>query len=59
MVSAEVKVWKTVNGHPNIVRFVDVHHDPAANCVYILSELCTGGTLLDLLEKFNSKLSEA
>ena len=59
MVSAEVKVWKTVNGHSNIVRFVDVHHDQSANNIYILSELCSGGTLLDLLEKFNSKLSEA
>jgi len=27
--------------------------------IYILSELCTGGTLLDLLEKYNGKLSEA
>lgn len=58
LIQEEVKIWKRVNGHSNIVRFVDVQHDVQANCVFILSELCTGGTLFDLLLKYNGKLSE-
>ena len=27
--------------------------------IYILCELCSGGTILDLLEKYNGKLTEA
>ena len=54
-----MKVWKTVNGQANIVKFNEVHSDSSKNEVYILSELCSGGTLLDLIEKYNSKLSEA
>ena len=61
MIKNEVAVWKKVSesGHANIVRFIDAKQDPSNNNINILSELCTGGTLLDLLEKYNGKLSEA
>jgi len=54
-------LWKRVSesNHPNIVTFVDAKHDAPNNCINIVSELCAGGTLLDLLEKYNGKLSEA
>lgn len=55
----EVKYWKQVNGHQNIVKFLAVQQDTSSNCIYILSELCQNGTLLDLLERYNGKLSEA
>lgn len=55
----EVKVWRLINGHPNIVKFIDASikktHD--GDYLYILSEYCQDGHLLDLLEKFG-KLSE-
>lgn len=41
------------------MRFVDAKQDQSSNSIQIISELCTGGTLLDLLEKYNGKLSEA
>jgi len=41
LVKQEIDVWKRVNGHPNIVRFIEASVDKANNCVYILSELCS------------------
>lgn len=56
----EVKVWKTISGHPNIVKFIDaaIYKDHNGNYLYILSEYCKDGHLLDLLEKYSGKLSE-
>ena len=49
----EVKIWKILSGHPNIVKFVDasIHKSTHGNYLYILSEYCPEGHLLDLLEK--------
>ena len=37
---------------------MDASQDKQNNCIYILSELCTGGTIFDLLEKYDGKLTE-
>lgn len=58
VIQQEVKVWKTINGHPNIVKFIDVSQDLQTNKVSILSELCSSGSLFDLIVKYNGKMSE-
>jgi len=59
-VENEIKIWKKLGDHENIVKFVDasVIKDNNGTYVLILCELCTQGTLFDLLQKFNGKLSE-
>lgn len=53
-------MWSTLSksGHPNIIKFIDAKQDVNNNCINILNELCSGGTLLDLLEKYDGKLTE-
>jgi serine/threonine protein kinase len=57
IIKNECTIWKELSGHPNIVTFVDAKQ--SGDSINILSELCRDGTLLDLLEKYNGKLSEA
>jgi AP2-associated kinase len=56
----EVQVWNKINGHPNIVKFydADVSSNNGDRYLHILSEYCSEGHLLDLLEKHEGKLSE-
>lgn len=56
----EVKVWRKITGHPNIVNFIDasIQKTLDGDYLYILSEYCEDGHLLDLLEKYQGKLSE-
>lgn len=56
----EVKIWKAINNHPNIVTFIDaaIHKTSEGSYLYILSEYCDEGHLLDLLESYNGVLSE-
>lgn len=60
VIKNEIKIWKECSStnHPNIVKFVDASQDRENNCIYILSELCSGGTLFDILEKYDGKMSE-
>jgi serine/threonine protein kinase len=60
LIKSEVDVWKTLSqkNSPNIVKFHEAHMDRENNCALILSELCSGGTLFDLLEKYNGKMTE-
>ena len=57
----EVKIWRDLHDHPNIVKFIDaaLHKTSKGKYLYILSEYCDGGHLLDLLEKYNGKLKES
>ena len=57
----EVKIWKELRDHPNIVKFIDaaIHKSSKGNYLYILSEICSDGHLLDLLEKYNGRLKES
>ena len=57
IIKNECTIWKEVSNHTNIVTFVDAKQQ--GDSIHILSELCSDGTLLDLLEKYNGKLSEA
>eukprot|EP01026_Neomeris_dumetosa_P025685 TRINITY_DN21106_c0_g1_i2.p1 TRINITY_DN21106_c0_g1~~TRINITY_DN21106_c0_g1_i2.p1 ORF type:complete len:536 (-),score=79.89 TRINITY_DN21106_c0_g1_i2:528-2135(-) len=43
----EVKILRTLNGRPNVVKLHDVFEDSAN--VYIIMELCTGGELFEQL----------
>jgi len=56
----EVKIWRIISGHQNIVQFIDatIHQTTDGDYLYILSEYCSDGHLLDLLEKNNGKLQE-
>jgi serine/threonine protein kinase len=57
IIKNECQIWKELTSHNNIVTFVDAKQQ--GDSIHILSELCTGGTLLDLLEKYNGKMTEA
>lgn len=50
----EVKLWQQINNHRNIVTIhgVEQQHDS----IMILSDLCTGGTLFDLIMKYDGKM---
>jgi serine/threonine protein kinase len=49
-----------LSGHDNILKLVDAQYvkDGSSLNMMILSELCEQGTLFDLLQKYNGKLSE-
>lgn len=57
----EVKIWKELQEHPNIVKFIDASIQKTSKGKYlnILSEYWGDGHLLDLLEKYNGKLQES
>lgn len=59
LIGQEVKVWRQISGHPNIVRFVDCIQERSQGRVLILSELCSGGSLFDLINKYDGKLNQA
>ena len=46
--------------HPNIVKYYahTLINENECHTMLILCELCTGGTLIDLLERYNYKLAE-
>ena len=50
-------IWKQISSHKNIISIFNVEQQN--DCVLIICELCTGGTLFDLIMKYNGKLSEA
>ena len=50
--SREIQILKLCQGHPNIVRLVDVFTDQLH--VYIVMELVKGGELLERLQKRHS-----
>lgn len=58
----EVKIWRELHDHPNIVKFIDAalikSEDDNSKYIYILSEYCPDGHLLDLLEKYKGRLNE-
>lgn len=60
MVWNEIKVWKMLGKHPNIVELFDYATivEDGGKFVIILMELCPDGHLLDLLEWHGGKLSE-
>jgi len=60
MIWNEVKVWKMLGKHPNIVELVDYATvtEDGGKYVIVLMELCPDGHLLDLLERNGGKLTE-
>ena len=56
----EVSIWKKLGEHENIVKFVDASmiKENGGTHALILCELCTQGTIFDLLQKYNGQLSE-
>jgi serine/threonine protein kinase len=52
----EVKIWQAINGHPNIVEFLDaqIHKSHEGKYLYILSEYWGDGHLLDLIERYTN-----
>ena len=57
----EISHWRRLGSHPNVVQFFasDMITEGGAQHCLILCELCTGGHLLDLLEKNGGVLKEA
>lgn len=55
----EVQVMQTLPSHPNIVRFYGASSVTENNTqvVLILMELCKGGTLINLLERYEGQLN--
>ena len=47
----EIKVLKILKNHPNVMTYFDCFIDD--KCLYIASEYCSGGTLLDRIIKMN------
>jgi serine/threonine protein kinase len=52
---------KKLGNHTNIVKFIDVARivEEGTPHYMVLSELCSNGHLIDLLDKFKGKLNEA
>ena len=61
MAQREINIMKSLPAHDNIVRYYDslVTVQSNTQIVLIVMELCTGGTLVNLLEKYNGVLSLA
>lgn len=61
MAEREIEVMKSLPIHENIVRYYDslIINQGNSKSVLIVMELCTGGTLVNLLEKYNRQLSQA
>ncbi|GMI65406.1 hypothetical protein like AT3G19100 [Hibiscus trionum] len=55
-VRREVKILKALSGHSNLVQFYDAYEDH--DNVYIVTELCGGGELLDRILSRGGKYSE-
>ncbi|CAH8371521.1 unnamed protein product [Eruca vesicaria subsp. sativa] len=55
-VSREVKIMRALNGHKNLVQFYDAFEDDQN--VYIVMELCKGGSLLDKIFERGCKYAE-
>ena len=55
-IRSEVAILMHLAGHPNIVLLKDVYE--TADEIYLVQELCSGGSLIDYLIK-NAPLSEA
>jgi AP2-associated kinase len=60
MIRNEVKIWKELGKHPNIVELYDfcTVEEDGGKYVIVLMEICEDGHLLDLLERHSGKLSE-
>jgi len=56
----EIKVWKELGKHPNIVELYDYAtvNEEGGKYVIVLMELCEDGHLLDLLERHEGKLTK-
>eukprot|EP00347_Sterkiella_histriomuscorum_P002274 403368786 len=56
----KLAITRQLGEHENIVRFIDASmiKDGTGSYIMILSELCTQGTLFDVLTKYDGKLSE-
>ncbi|CDW85463.1 protein kinase domain containing protein [Stylonychia lemnae] len=62
MVKSEVELWRKLGTHQNIVRFIEsqqTKNPDGTSDMLILCELCTGGTIIDFVEKRNQVLSES
>lgn len=61
MAEREISIMRSLPVHENIVRYYDslITTQGSTTLVIIIMELCTGGTLVNLLEKYNGQLSFA
>jgi serine/threonine protein kinase len=59
-VDQEIALWKQITDHENIVTLIDAQYSKEGSSLYmmILCELCEKGTIFDLLNKYEGKLSE-
>ena len=51
----EIFILKQVN-HPNIIKLVDLKS--GINCFFLIFEVCNGGCLSDILEKYKEKYNK-
>jgi calcium-dependent protein kinase len=47
----EARVLAHLGNHPNVTKLVDIYEDK--DCLYLIMELCKGGTLLDYVHRSN------
>lgn len=59
MAEREIRTMQSLPTHENLVRFYDsaILHSSNGKIALLVIELCTGGTLVTLLEKYNNTLS--
>lgn len=55
-IKREILLWSRVNHSQNIVKLLD--YEIGNECVYILMEICTEGSLLDYINNYNGNISE-
>lgn len=46
----EIKLWKSLGTHPNIVKYLGSSYDPKERVVLILSHLCPDGHLINFCD---------
>jgi serine/threonine protein kinase len=52
-VQNEVSIWQGLK-HPNIVRLYNVYEDPELQTVFLVSEYCSNGNLLDYINSYTN-----
>eukprot|EP00656_Telonema_subtile_P001844 TRINITY_DN107_c0_g1_i1.p1 TRINITY_DN107_c0_g1~~TRINITY_DN107_c0_g1_i1.p1 ORF type:complete len:580 (-),score=150.61 TRINITY_DN107_c0_g1_i1:281-2020(-) len=59
-IESEIEALKSIRGHrhPNVVSFYSVIHSTEGRYVYLVSELCEGGTLKDFLQENGGSFDE-
>jgi calcium-dependent protein kinase len=46
----EIRIWSEISGHRNILPLTSVYRDQNSNLAYLITDLCSGGSLCDMMQ---------